>query len=900
MENLALFLVSNGKTPATGETACFLLLQVATTSRIWLLSMQTYDIRTHLEISIFNSSDAGRSSLYEIINLFGELPGLTLDFRAPVLAGNTIKPVLRAQPDSVVSKQTKVTFLCEGTTRSKKYCLYKEGRKNPQCIEMLPEPGNKAGLAISRVDQSHAGRYRCYYLTRDRWSDDSEPLELVVTGAYSRPSLSAQPSPVVTSGGKVTLQCASESYDKFILTKEGPQKLSWKQDSHYNYSIYKYQASFSVGPVTSSQRWILRCYSHDRKNPWVWSYPSDPLELLVSGNLQKPIIKAEPSSMTTFGSSTTIWCQGTPDTEIYVLHKEGSPKPLGAQTPEEPGNTAKFSIGYVTAEHAGQYRCYCYSSAGWSERSDTLELVVTGFYYYSTPSLSALPHPVVTSGGNVTLQCVSQNQYDKLILTKDNLKFTGSLDTQYIRSPTQTKALFPVEHMTPNHTGTFRCFGYYKVTPQLWSGPSEPVEIHISGLSKKPSLLTHQGRILDPGISLTLQCSSDINYDRFVLYKEGEADFTQGSSQQTQAGLSLANFTWDYVRQDVGGQYRCYGAHNLSPEWSASSDPLDILITGQLSVRPSLSVKPNSTVHSGENVTLLCQSIYRVDTFLLSKEGAAHQPLRLKSKFQAQWYRAEFTMSAVTSTHAGTYRCYGSEDTSLYLLSYASAPVELKVSGPIVDSSSPPSGHMSPTGGLGSYLKALIGVSAAFLLLLIILIFLLLRRRRQGKFRKNAQKETDLQLPAEAAEPGARHRSPQERSSPAAATQEESLYASVEDVRPKDAVDPDSWRPLEEDPQGETYAQVKTSRHGKAGTPLPPAMSSEYPNTKDGQAKEDREVDSQAAESEEPQDVTYAQLCIRMLSQGTAASPPSQAGEAPEEPSVYAALAAAHPKDKEK
>ncbi|XP_051017779.1 leukocyte immunoglobulin-like receptor subfamily B member 3 [Acomys russatus] len=596
-------------------------------------------------------------------------------------AGLLRKPLLRAQPDSVVSMQSRVTFLCEGTTGATKYYLYKERSQDPWRTEIPPEPGNKAEFIISRIYQHHAGGYHCYYQTNDGWSVYSNLVELVVTGAHSKPSLSAQPSPVVTSGGNVTLQCASENYDKFILTKEGPQKLSWKQNSQYNYTIMKYQALFSVGPVTSSHRETFRCYSHGMNNPRVWSEPSDPLELLFSGNLQKPIIKAEPSSVITSGSPTIIWCQGTPDAEIYVLHKEGSQKPWETQTPEEPGNKAKFSIHDVTKDHAGQYRCYCYSLDGWSERSDTLELVVTGIYYYTKPSLSALPCPVVTSGGSMALLCVSQYQCDKFILTKEDEKFSSSVDAQYIPSTAQYQALFTIEHVTPNHTGTFRCYGHYKDTPQLWSVPSDPLEVHLSGLSRKPSLLTHQGHILDPGMSLTLQCSSDINYDRFALYKEGEADFTHRSSQRTQAGLSFANFTWDYVRQDVGGQYRCYGAHSLSSEWSASSDPLDILITGQLSVTPSLSVKPNSTVHSGENVVLLCQSLYRVDTFILSKEGAAHQPLRLKSKFQAQQYQAEFSMSAVTSTLTGTYRCYGSQGSSLYLLFYASAPVELKVSG---------------------------------------------------------------------------------------------------------------------------------------------------------------------------------------------------------------------------
>ncbi|XP_021505222.1 leukocyte immunoglobulin-like receptor subfamily B member 3 isoform X2 [Meriones unguiculatus] len=736
--------------------------------------------------------------------------GLTLDLWIPVLGGNLPKPVLRAQPDSVVSKQTEVTFLCEGTMGATKYRLYKYGYFYSWPMVLL-EYGKKAEFRMSYINENHAGTYSCDYGTDDGWSVASNTLELVVTGASSKPSLSAQPSPEVTSGGNVTLQCVSgQEYGRFILIKQGPQKLSWRHDSQYNHSIQNYQALFPVGPVNSSQRWIFRCYRHDSYRPQLWSYPSDTLELLVSGNLHKPIIKAEPGSVMALGTSMTIWCQGTLGAEIYVLHKVGSQESRDTKTPEEPGNKAKFSIPSVRQEHAGQYRCYCYSKAGWSERSDTLELVVTGIYRhkYNKLRLSARPSPVVTLGGNMTLQCASSKRYDKFILTREDQQLLSSLDTQRIPSISHYHAFFSMEHMTSNHTGTFRCYGYYKDTPQLWSEPSEPLEIHISGLSKKPSLLTQQGYILHPGMSLTLQCSSDISYDRFALYKVGEADFTQHCSQRTQAGRFLANFTPDYMRQDMGGQYRCYGAHNLSSEWSASSDPLDILITGYLHVTPSLSVKPNSTVLSGENVTLLCQSMDKVDTFILSKEGSAHQPMRLRSKSQEYQWHAEFSMTAVTYPNTGTYRCYGSRDSAPYLLSEASAPVELTVSGPTGASSPPPSRPM-PGAGFNSYLNVLIGVSVAFLLLLVIFIFVLLRRRHQGKFRQDD--------------------------------------ASVEDMRAEDGVELDSW----------------------------------------------------PAESKEPQDVTYAQLCIRTLSGRRDTPPSSQAEEAPEEPSLYAALAATHPKDKE-
>ncbi|XP_057616244.1 leukocyte immunoglobulin-like receptor subfamily B member 3 [Chionomys nivalis] len=812
-----------------------------------------------------------------------------------VVTGSLSKPILRVQPDSVVSEQITVTFLCNGTARAEEYSLYKEVDQHLELTEVPQNPKNQAEFSISKVHRKHAGQYRCCYWTYDEQSEYSDSVELVVTGVYSKPSLSALPSPVVTEGGNVILQCAtSQSYHRLLLTNKGSQKQSLTKDSQYNYSTGQFQAQFSVGPVTSTQRWTFMCYSYHWYSPQVWSDPSEPLELLVSGTLHKPTIKAEPGSVVTSGMLMTIWCQGNPDAEIYVLQKEGSQKPLDMQTPDKPENKAKFSIPSVTRLHAGQYHCYCYSSAGWTERSDTLELVVTGIYN-SKSRLLALSSPVVISGGNMTLQCVSGERYDKFILTKEDQKFLSSMDSQYIHSTRQYQALFSIDHVTPNLTGTFRCYGYYKQTPQLWSVPSDPLEIHISGLSKKPSLLTHQGHILDPGKNLTLQCCSDISYDKFALYKVGRTDFPQHYGHRAQTGLSLANFTLGSVSSSTGGRYRCYGAHNLSSEWSASSDPLDILISGQFEVIPSLSVKPNSTVHSGDNVTLLCKTADTVDTFVLSKEGAAHPPQRLKPKLHVWESQAEFSMSAVTSDLSGTYRCYVSAGSSVYLLSHASAPVELTVSGPIGVSTPPPSRPMR-TLGLERYLQALIGVSVAFLLFLFILVFLLLRRKHQGKFRKEAQEETELQLPAGTAAPTARDRGPQKRSNPAAATQEESLYASMEDMKLKDGVELDSSRPPEEDPQGETYAQVKPSRYRRAEALLPSVLSGEVLETKDGnETEEGREMDTQAAESEEPQDVVYAQLCSRSLRQGTAVPPRSQAGEAMEEPCVYAALAVTRP-----
>uniref|UniRef100_A0A2K5QPV9 Ig-like domain-containing protein n=1 Tax=Cebus imitator TaxID=2715852 RepID=A0A2K5QPV9_CEBIM len=604
----------------------------------------------------------------------------------------------------------------------------------------------------------------------------------------------------------------------------------------------------------------------------------DPVSDLLPGPLPKPILWTEPGSVIIWGSPVTIWCQGNMKAQEYHLEKEGTQVPWDTQNPLEPRNKARFSILFMSEHHAGKYRCHYLSPAGWSERSEPLELVVTGAY--GKPTLSALPSPVVTSGGNVTLQCGSQKGYHYFVLIKEGEhQLPRTLKSQQLPSG-WFEALFPVGPVTPSHRWIFRCYYYYRDTPQVWSYPSDPLEILTSGMSRKPSLLTPQGPVVAHGGSLTLQCQSDVDYDRFALYKDQGVNLLQRSGQKFQAGLSQANFTLSPVRVFHGGQYRCSGARNLSSEWSAPSDPLDILIAGQFPDRPSLSVQPGPRVASGENVTLLCQSQGWMDTFLLTKEGAADAPLRLISKYQSDKDQAEFPMSPVTSAHAGTYRCYGSYSSIPYLLSHPSEPLELVVSGPSAGSSPPPAGPTTP--GLGRYLEVLIGVSMGFVLLFFLLLFLLLRHRRQEKHRTSDQREADFQHPAGAVEPEPKDRGLQRRSSPPADVQEENLYAAMKDTQPEDEVELDTWQsPHDEDPHGVTY-------------------SGEFLDTKDRQAEEDSQAGPflsltpttyPPSHSPPLQDVTYAQLHGLTLRREATEPPPSQEGAPPAEPSIYATLA---------
>ncbi|XP_023564503.1 leukocyte immunoglobulin-like receptor subfamily A member 6 isoform X2 [Octodon degus] len=741
-----------------------------------------------------------------------------------VVTGTFRKPRLRPVPGSVIPLGTSVILWCECTLGAILCHLIKEG--SPVYLESKTSQNlmSTAKFSIQYMTQNNVGRYNCYCYSPAGWSEHSEALELVVTGLYRKPSLLALPQAMVNSGGNVTLQCESwEGYNSFVLIKEG-DKHSWTLDSQQG-SSGKFQALFNVGSVIPSHRRIFRCYGYGRSQPLIWSEPSDPLELLVPGTLPKASFWAEPCHVIPQGKPVALWCEGIPEAQEYYLDREWQPMSWVRETSLQHRNMAKFSISSMNKYYAGQYRCYYRSPAGWSEPSDALVLVVTGIY--RKPRLSALPSPVVKPGGNLTLQCGSHRGFDRFILTEEGGDQCSWMMHSQQHHRKNFQALFTVGPIIPNHNWTFRCYGYYRNEPQVWSEPSDALRLLISGLSKKPSLLTPQGPVLVPGHNLTLQCRSEHNYDRFTLSKEGVGDLPQHPGHQIQAGLSQADFTMGPGSHFHVGRYRCYGGHSLSSTWSAPSDPLDILMPGHLPATPSLSVHPGSIVSSGENVTLLCQSSIPMDTFLLSKEGAVDTPLHLRSESRAQQFQAEFSLGAASSALSGTYRCYGSWNSTPYLLSYPSDPMELEVSGGPEDQPIPP--ESGPQVGLARNLKVLIGVLvASILLLLLLVLFLVLRHQRQSKSRK--------------------------------------AEVTMKNTEPENEVELDTQSPPPEDPNGPTYAQVKHSAPGRL-------------------------MDTQNAASEGPQDITYAQLHIRTLRQGTAGHPSSQGRALPEEPSVYAVLA---------
>ncbi|XP_031516114.1 leukocyte immunoglobulin-like receptor subfamily B member 4 isoform X19 [Papio anubis] len=213
--------------------------------------------------------------------------GLSLGSRTCVQAGPLPKPTVWAEPGSVISWGSPVTIWCQGTLDAQEYRLDKEGSPAPWDIQNPLEPRNKAKFSIPSMTEHYAGRYRCYYHSHPDWSEDSDPLDLVMTGAYSKPILSVLPSPLVTSGESVTLLCQSRSpMDTFLLFKEGAAHPLPRLRSQHGAQLHR--AEFPMGPATSVHGGTYRCISSRSFSHYLLSRPSDPVELTVLGSLESP------------------------------------------------------------------------------------------------------------------------------------------------------------------------------------------------------------------------------------------------------------------------------------------------------------------------------------------------------------------------------------------------------------------------------------------------------------------------------------------------------------------------------------------------------------------------------------------------------------------------------------
>ncbi|XP_045435628.1 leukocyte-associated immunoglobulin-like receptor 1 [Pipistrellus kuhlii] len=243
-------------------------------------------------------------------------------------------------------------------------------------------------------------------------------------GPMPRPSLVAEPGPVLPRGTAVTLVCRGPA---------GAELFRLEQVEGTMYDVLKSVSQggsqgsagrFRIPAVSHYTAGSYRCLYNQGSN--IWSEPSELLDLQVteedistrpSGALPKPSLRAEPGLVIPRGRPVTFVCRGPAGAELFRLEKNGSQEVFDNKSVPQDGSQdseARFHIPAMTVHTAGSYRClYHPGYERWSERSEPLDLQVTEEdvstrppgaprVLSSTPSYTSISHTKTHSSGGDT------------------------------------------------------------------------------------------------------------------------------------------------------------------------------------------------------------------------------------------------------------------------------------------------------------------------------------------------------------------------------------------------------------------------------------------------------------------------------------------------------------------
>uniref|UniRef100_A0A4X2KTD6 Ig-like domain-containing protein n=1 Tax=Vombatus ursinus TaxID=29139 RepID=A0A4X2KTD6_VOMUR len=198
--------------------------------------------------------------------------GLCMGQGIKAQAETFLRPTLEADSGPLIPKGTPVILRCKGHPGATWYYLMMGETQSQGAVGA----GMEANFLIPSMTKDTAGSYHCLYKTQSGISETSEPLELVMTDLFSKPSLSAAPSQEVALGRNVTLRCQDkQSFDRFVFYKEGGADTSQLQNKMS-------QPDFLIPVVTAAHGGLYRCYVFHSQHPYLWSRSSDPLELNIT------------------------------------------------------------------------------------------------------------------------------------------------------------------------------------------------------------------------------------------------------------------------------------------------------------------------------------------------------------------------------------------------------------------------------------------------------------------------------------------------------------------------------------------------------------------------------------------------------------------------------------------
>ncbi|XP_055986193.1 immunoglobulin superfamily member 1 [Sorex fumeus] len=583
----------------SGSTKEFVLLKDGTG---WIATRPaTEQVRAAFPLGALTQSNTGSYHCHSWEEMAVSEPSEALE-----LVGTDIlpKPVISASPP-VRGQELKIR--CNGWLEGMGFALYKEGVQEP--VQQLGVVGREAFFTIQRMEDKEEGNYSCRTHTEKhpfKWSEPSEPVELVIKEMYPKPFFKTWASPMVTPGARVTFNCSTpHQHMSFILYKDGSEIAS--SDKSWS-SLGTSAAHFLIISVGIGDGGNYSCRYYDFS---IWSEPSDPVELVVTDFYPKPTLLAQPGPVVLPGKNVSLHCQGLFWDMRFALLKEGTQVPIQIQSTS--GNSVDFLLHTTGVEDSGNYSCVYYETA-MSNRGSHLSapIMIWVTDTFPKPRLFAEPSSVVPMGYNVTLWCRGPVHGVGYILHKErddtSVKLWGS---------TSDDGAFPIINISGATIGRYSCCYHPDWSNSIKLQPSNTLELIVTGLLPEPSLLAQPGPVVAPGENMTLQCEGELPDSTYVLLKKGARE---PIGQQRPSGYK-ADFWMPSVRSENSGIYTCVYYLDTAPLAASNhSEPLEVWVTDK-PPKPSLSAWPNAEFKLGKDITLQCRGPMPGVEFVLEHDG---------------------------------------------------------------------------------------------------------------------------------------------------------------------------------------------------------------------------------------------------------------------------------------
>ncbi|KAL8176774.1 UNVERIFIED_CONTAM: hypothetical protein K2H54_038548 [Gekko kuhli] len=189
------------------------------------------------------------------------------------------KPSISVSPSDMVILRGNVNIHCRNEKVAQaEFALLREGR----AILFRAAELHEVVFSLASVKKADTGVYWCKCQIRndsaDRWSPNSDLVHInVIDPSLTKPFIKVSPRGKLAVGSNVTIECQSkETGLTFSLRKSGKQITPQKTEPHGNTTKFL----LSVGRTEDAGSYI--CQYQQRENPFVWSEPSDPVELVVT------------------------------------------------------------------------------------------------------------------------------------------------------------------------------------------------------------------------------------------------------------------------------------------------------------------------------------------------------------------------------------------------------------------------------------------------------------------------------------------------------------------------------------------------------------------------------------------------------------------------------------------